>query len=231
MVEVYAIRIDEAVDDESYRRLLSFVSDEKYSRISRFHFIQDAKRTLYGDVLIRYIACQKKQVTNKELVFTQNKYGKPFLRNLNSFHYNISHSGNWVVCAVSNKQVGIDIEEMKPIDIDIAKRFFSDSEYKDLILNHKDQISYFYDLWTLKESYIKYRGKGLSIHLDSFNFTITKGDIILTPRLNYPLYFKQVEFQSGYKLSICSEESMFLSNVQIIDIHVIIKCFYRELYI
>nr|WP_084787523.1 hypothetical protein [Anaerobacillus alkalidiazotrophicus] len=54
------------------------------------------------------------------------------MKGLQSFHFNVSHSGNWVVCATDNQPIGIDIEEIKPIDFQIVYSFFSETEIRDI---------------------------------------------------------------------------------------------------
>ncbi len=224
MIEVYAIRIDEPVDDKLYNQFLSCVSGEKYKRIKKFHFIEDAKRTLYGDLMVRYLACIRLKMPNSELLFGYNEFGKPYLCNNHDFHFNISHSGNWVICAISEKKVGADIEQIKPINFNIAKHFFSEIEYEDLMMQQeKMQLNYFYDIWTLKESYIKCIGKGLSIPLDLFSLTITKGGIVIKPNPYPYLYFQQIPLEKGYKLSVCSEENRFSNIVQVKSINIFQK--------
>jgi 4'-phosphopantetheinyl transferase len=136
------------------------------------------QRSLLGDILARYSICKRLGVKNKDLFFDVNEYGKPILLRQDGICFNISHSANWVVCAIDNNTVGIDVEFIKPIDIKIAERFFSKTECFDLMNEPEDtRIKYFYMLWTLKESYIKAEGKGLSIPLNSFNIKINNDNI------------------------------------------------------
>ncbi|SHJ86932.1 4'-phosphopantetheinyl transferase [Clostridium cavendishii DSM 21758] len=224
MIEIYAIRIDESIDEEMYEKLLLLVSKDKCERIRRFRFIEDSKRTLFADILVRYLACQKTNCNNKNLIFIYNKFGKSFLKNPPNFYFNISHSENWVVCAISNKEVGIDIEKIKPIDLDIAKRFFSKIEYEDLMSKQLEkQISYFYDLWTLKESYIKYKGKGLSIPLNSFSLNVNENDIFITSEDQIRPNFKQFKIDKEYKLSICGEDNDFDNDIKYLSYENIFK--------
>ena len=90
--------------------------------------------------------------------------GKPSLQNSN-FKFSISHSGKYCFLAYSEegKEIGADIERMKPLkNLDIAKRFFHEEEYKKLVnLNYSLQIMEFYRLWTSKEAYGKCLGEGI----------------------------------------------------------------------
>ena len=58
-----------------------------------------------------------------ELIFEYNEYGKPFINYPTNLHLSISHSGNWITCIVDDNPVGIDVEEIKQIDFNIAERF------------------------------------------------------------------------------------------------------------
>ena len=222
MVNVYAIRIDDSIDDYTYRQLLSYISKEKYERIKKFYFMEDAKRALYGNLLVRHLACNKLNVANNELIFKCNEFGKPFLQGCSDFHFNISHSGIWVVCAIGKKEVGIDIEQIKSIDFDIAKRFFSNTEYEMLMSKPDDlKTNYFYDIWTLKESYIKCTGKGLSVPLNSFNVCIDNHTVDAVPNKFPDLYLFQLSLDIEYKLSVCSKDSSLSEKINIIDINFI----------
>lgn len=181
MLNTYILKIDRNIEKDDFDRLLSYVSEEKKERISRFHRFEDAQRTLLGDVLARYAICKRLGIRNRDLGFGTNEYGKPILLEPHGIHFNISHSENWGVCAVDDTAVGIDVEMIKPIDFKIAERFFSRDEYISLI-NQPEEIKlmYFYMIWTLKESYIKTEGKGLSIPLNSFIIRIEDNDISVT---------------------------------------------------
>lgn len=170
MLELYAINIEDCISPEKYEEWLHIVTDEQRARIKRFRFLADAKRTLYGEILIRYLACKKLHIRNRDIEIERNVYGKPSLRNYCNFHYNISHAGSWVISAISDQLVGADIEQVKSIDLGIAKRYFSKSEYESIMSESKEnRQNVFYQFWTAKESYVKYMGKGLSMPLNSFS--------------------------------------------------------------
>lgn len=209
MLDTYFLKIDRDIGKDDFDKLLCCVSDEKKERISRFHLFEDAQRTLLGDVLARYAICNRLGIRNKDLVLGTNDYGKPVLHKPNGIHFNISHSGNWVVCAVNNSTVGIDVEIVKPIDLNIADRFFSKDEYISFTNQpEKTKLMYFYMIWTLKESYIKMEGKGLSIPLNSFTIGIKGKDISVTVGNEIQeFYFSQYFLDSDTVYAVCTQNS------------------------
>ena len=173
MLDTFILKIDRNIEKDDYYRLLGYVSEEKKIRISEFYRFEDSQHSLLGDVLVRYAICNRLGIKNDRLVFGSNGYGKPILLDPHGIHFNISHSGSWVVCAIEDKKVGIDVELIKPINMKIAERFFSKDEYISLRnVPEKMRLKYFYMLWTLKESYIKAEGNGLNIPLSSFMVNI-----------------------------------------------------------
>lgn len=126
-MKIFAIQLqhlDEINAQQQIERLKLFVSSEKRVAADRFRFLIDARRTLLGEVLVRQTIHDMYDLPMDQIVFETEGNGKPVVRQLPSFHFNLSHSGDWVVCAVDDAPVGIDIEEIKPIDLAIAKRFF-----------------------------------------------------------------------------------------------------------
>lgn len=92
--------------------------------MGRYRYPEDASRTLIGEVLARHIISETFHLPNEQIRFTEGRYGKPAAEGLNDFHFNISHSGKWIVCGAGAQPIGVDVEKIKPINFDIAKRFF-----------------------------------------------------------------------------------------------------------
>lgn len=186
--------------------LLSKVSLEKQRKIARFLRKEDAYRSLLGELLVRQAIIRHTELTNREIRFAANAYGKPFLQNKPEFCFNLSHSGQWVVMiwGWETAFLGIDVEKIAPMDMKLAERFFSPPEYEALLLQTgESRLDYFFHLWTLKESYIKALGKGLSIPLDSFTIARTAEGNWHCPE-NACLHFKSFRLDPAHILSACS---------------------------
>lgn len=208
MAEVYMINIDEPISNDLYQRLYRCVSRERKDKINQYKFEADAKRCLYADILVRYLACDKLHIKNDKVYIENNKYGKPYLHHIKNQFFNISHSGKWVACGWSNQEIGIDIQKIEDIDLDIAKSFFCESEYLSVMNCEKtEQINSFYTLWTLKESYIKYKGNGLIIPLNSFQFNIMNEKISLQSEDIIKPMFYTMNIDEQHKLAICTLDS------------------------
>ncbi|PRX27150.1 4'-phosphopantetheinyl transferase [Orenia metallireducens] len=212
MLEIFSVKLEACIDDLKFKKMISLVSLEKQKSIKKYLKKEDAYRTVLGELLIRKVISHRLKIDNQEIEFENNKYGKPFLKKYSNFYFNISHSGEWIVCAVDNKSIGIDIERIEPIDLEIAKKFFSKKEYIDLISQKKEnKLSCFYDLWTLKESYIKAVGKGLFLPLDSFIVRrIDNQNISLKVSNNLGRYFfRMYDIDTEYKLAVCACSNYF----------------------
>lgn len=218
MVESFALCLPKQYDDDLFRKLMPLIDRHKQMKISKYHRWEDVFRSLLGDVLARYVINVKTNLPIREVVFCQNSYGKPYVKGITGLHFNISHSGNWVVCAVGSAPVGVDIERIADSDLSIAKRFFTKREYKWLYeKNDQERKQSFYKLWTMKESYIKAVGKGLSIPLESFEI-IPDLSVLITVMAN--------GLDTGYRVnchyidcdhvfSVCSKTRQFCEKVNI----------------
>lgn len=168
------------------------ISDERLKKADNFKSPDDKKRCLLAEVLLRKALKNFKiDIGKKPLTFKYNEYNKPYLKDFENAFFNISHSGKYVVCAVSNSEVGLDIEEIKKPNFKIAERYFSINEYKDI-----KTASDFYKYWVLKESYIKYIGSGLHVPLNSFDVNDKGLDV----------NFIEIDSILGYKCAICSKD-------------------------
>ncbi|HLP61006.1 MAG TPA: 4'-phosphopantetheinyl transferase superfamily protein [Candidatus Deferrimicrobium sp.] len=230
-IDVYAVDLTGTLDKTTYDHLLRHVSPEKKTRIPRFYREEDRIRGLMAEILARSIIIRKTGLANHEIEFYTNEYGKPFLKNRDDLHFNLSHSGSWVVCAVDNHPIGIDVERIQSIDLDISKNYFSPDEHQDLLAK-EDKFSYFFTLWSLKESYIKIVGKGLSLPLNSFSIKFSGSDNIRIKeeeRLLENIYFTQYEIDKDYKMAVCAYRKDFPSNVQVKTMYQVAEEFLRDL--
>lgn len=158
----------------------SVLSSSEREQCRAFHFDSDRLDYLVSHALVRTTLSQYLAVPADDLRFRKNDYGKPYLdRNIYSqnIKFNLSHTSGMSVLSVTlDRQTGIDTERVTTDDNkpNIAKDFFSEKEYTDLFQTPKEERSdRFYDYWTLKESYIKARGRGLSIDLSDFSYLLT----------------------------------------------------------
>lgn len=221
MLKVYGLKIGKALNYERMNKLMLYVSEERRVRVLKFLRIEDKQRCLLGDILTRYAICRCLEVKNEQLIFQYSEYGKPFLAEPGGIDFNVSHSGDWVVCAISDNPVGIDVETIKPIDFSIARRFFSKNEYYSLMSTDEHmRLRYFYMLWTLKESYIKAIGKGLSIPLDSFSINISSeiNAAIDDKPVNYSFWLPNVD--ENHIMAICSAQNCISGNMDITKVNV-----------
>lgn len=167
MFDVSILTIIPELTQGEFGPLLPLVSPKKQERIRKFHFFRHAQNCLLGDVLSRTEICRTTGLGNKQLEFYTNEYGKPFLINKPHIHFNISHAEHYIACVISDDPVGIDIEFIKPADLKIAERFFTLDETAYIMAG--EWTHRFYEVWTKKESQIKWEGKGLHIPLSSFS--------------------------------------------------------------
>lgn len=169
MENLYYIRIDDTIKQNTLNYLLTFVSKEKKEQINRYYFNVDKKLSLYADLIVRVIACKTFGLTNKDIDFFKSEYGKPNLNNYLNFHFNVSHTRNAIAVVVSDSQVGVDIEKIREAEFKIVNRFFTQPEIEFIDNTVAESKKRFYIVWTKKEAYIKYIGKGLYMPLNSFN--------------------------------------------------------------
>jgi 4'-phosphopantetheinyl transferase len=227
-MKIYCINNRHSIPKEISSCFMSLIDQDKLAKIKRYRNKKDFENALIADALVRFSILESKRIKYIKRPFLLNEYGKPHLSADINLQFNSSHSGDWVVCAVDEKAIGIDIELIKDADIlEIAEGFFATEEY-DQILDTDSNMrkELFYDIWTLKESYIKALGKGLSIKLNSFS--ILKANNIIkykTQMQHEQCYFKQYDIDTCYKLSVCSFSNDFPAEVAYLEINDLYKSF------
>lgn len=206
--------IQDAALLQRYSQWLSPTEQEQWKRF-RFAVNQHqylVTRALVRSVLSSYVPTYGE--ADWEFVF--NQYGRPEIaHHMNKeaqLQFNVSHTSGLIVMVVCREgEIGVDIEKTtrRGETVSLAERYFSRQECSQLNeLSKAHQRERFFDLWTLKESYIKARGLGLAIPLDSFSF-----EFVEPAKLQFDVQAKssdrannwqfwQVSAPSGYKLAV-----------------------------
>ena len=186
------------------KRLLELVGTERRKKVIRYRMPDDRKRSLAAGLIIRKIL-NENGLSEDSLKYSEN--GKPLADNL---FFNISHAGDYVVGVSSDREVGCDIEKIVDAPLEVTDRFFhlKEAEY---IKSAEDKNRAFFTLWTLKESYMKMTGRGMSLPLDSFEVVPTAEGFVLGKSSERPCFFETMEFD-GYIFSVSSERAFSLHN-------------------
>jgi 4'-phosphopantetheinyl transferase len=159
------------------------LSKEERERAARFAFAQDRARFIVGHGMLRAILAVYLDTTPWVIQFRTNGFGKPSVGGKQAesgLHFNFSHSDGIALCAVaSGRALGVDVERVRPLRSveEIAERFFSRRECAALrAMPAALRCDAFYACWSRKEAYVKGRGMGLSLALDSFDTSLAPGE-------------------------------------------------------
>lgn len=187
------------VEDLDLSKAYDLLPESRKNKVDYFRFDKDKKLSA-GAYLLLEKMLEEDDISNFE--FKMGKYDKPYILNHENIHFNLSHSGKLVACAISDREVGLDVEIIDPtIDLNIAKNFFYNSEYEN-IMESENPSDEFFSYWVLKESYMKYTGLGFNLDLDSF-------EIIIDDDINLKDDVDDIKFSlfdiDQYKLAVASK--------------------------
>jgi len=165
--------------EEEYLNLLS--ADELV-KANRFIQLADKQRFVTGRHFLRHIIARKFDKFNAEILFKYTEFNKPYL---DGIEFNIAHSGNYVLVAISNSLIGADIEFMNNSfdHTDIMYEIFNTNEVA-YINNAQTEALNFYTLWTRKEALLKATGEGLT---DDLKIIDCLGDVVERSQAQYTL--------------------------------------------
>jgi len=174
-VHVWAWTFDQ--DGAPAEEDLRILDDDEKRRAARYHFPVDQVRYSMSHANMRRILGSYLGSHPESLVFRDGAGGKPELA-VDPLRFNLSHSKSVAALAVSfDIEIGVDVEDLRPIDPDVAKRYFSPAENASLAtLAGWEWLRAFYRCWTRKEAILKAEGVGLRTPLDSFDVSLLEGD-------------------------------------------------------
>ena len=197
MIKVYYM--DAAgLSDADFEKIYSEASAFRREKADAFTFPGARRLSLCASALLAE-GLKEYGLAESELEYELGVHGKPAIKGHPEIHFSISHSVDKVMVCFAKSEVGCDIEKCEPKSDDkevaLSKRFFHFNEARSV----EDNPELFYRYWTLKESFVKQSGKGLSMKLKDFEVILNEGVKGSNLRL------VELETFEGYCAAICAE--------------------------
>lgn len=212
MIQLFWVKIDQPFSSSEWQRLLSLLPTHLHATILRFKRWQDQHASLIGKVLLRHALLEFGYTEQLLESLNYNAYGKPFI-DLN-IPFNLSHSQNLVVLAMTNKgEVGIDLEKIRPLELKDFQSMMPSETWHN-ILNAKNPHQAFFNYWTLCESVVKADGRGLSVPFKSL--TLDETEVMLC---EYRWYVQSIPLRQGYCCHLASNWKNPTLSIQCLDPH------------
>lgn len=208
MLHLYAADTSILPDPKDHPALLDTLDMDRRCKIMKFVRAEDRKQSLGAGLLLNKIL-PRYGASPAGLRLGAN--GKP---EVDGIFFNLSHSGNIVICGTAEKELGCDVEKIVETPEGVAERFFHPNEtaYINKCMGEEGDHRFF-RIWTMKESYIKMTGEGMKLAFDHFEVLPDSGKVRRDGKL---LSCRIMEYEiPGYKLSVCAEEE-FAGSVEYI---------------
>ena len=204
MIQTWIANVSSLMDENIYQQFYDRVPEFRKEKADKLRFQEDKALSVGAWILL-----EKMRETFK---LTEENV------------YNLSHSGNYVLCSVedgtgSAKKVGCDLEMIKNSHDNVAKRFYCEKEYEMVLANEMD----FYRLWVLKESFMKATRLGMKLDTRSFEFEFDQED---KPKLKTKpneidgeFYFKEYETENiPYRIAVCADADEFAEKLKMVNL-------------
>ncbi|MFI3201812.1 MAG: 4'-phosphopantetheinyl transferase superfamily protein [Eubacteriales bacterium] len=197
-----------------------------YTKILKSEFVKGQKNQILhrvGYVLLEEVL---KQAGYKYGTMIIEESGKPAFLESDLPYFNISHSGEYVMCAISDQEVGVDIQLIKEgiQAVTLAKRFYHEKELNEIMQGKESERGrLFTEIWCMKESYLKYQGTGMNRGLNTFYLDKNSSQIIDKG------IRQTITYESGlienYCYGICSDTKKSTITIK----YVLLDCYSMEI--
>ena len=205
MISVLYTHFEKPFSPNTWNKYLTQLPSNFHDRINRFVRWQDRHANLLDKLLL--IEGLKRYGLPREKLndIKYNRYKRPYFEG--GFDFNISHSGEYVICALSDEgTIGIDLERIRDIKINEFKSFFSASQWE--LLSKDFSLQGFFRLWTKLESVIKWDGSGLYVDMNKVQLMNDRAEVNgktcflhkVSIDREYPCYFSTNNFVNNFIL-------------------------------
>lgn len=132
------------------------------------YYVKNCKLKQYSNDFAKIAISKYLKIKKNDIQIKRDIYGKPYICNVPNVNLSVAHAKNAIVCAVTNKNIGIDLESIRSVKIDLVNRYYSKKEKEYVFSNSSDIEKRFTEIWTKKEAYLKYIGTGIMLPFSLF---------------------------------------------------------------
>ncbi len=225
MIRTFYMDIEQLSAEDLSPQALQAVSSFRRQKIVLLKAEADKKRSLGAALLLDY-ALSTVGLREREMEYDTTEHGKPIFRYHQGLHFSLSHSGRYALCSLADRPVGCDIEQLRPDKQRIADRFFTKEENAWIgEAPEAERDDRLFRLWTMKESFLKVTGLGMSLPLTSFSVVMDPDNwTYVRQRVDEHRYhIKEYTLPAGspdgemYRVSVCCDALDFAPQAERVE--------------
>ena len=210
MIFTYYIDVTQFDNETLFQDKLKLLSPYRQQKIALLKHAKDRNRSLGAGIALDH-ALETYGLKEKSVEYEFGEWGKPSLKYQPNIYFSLSHSGDYAICSIGDKAIGNDIELIKHGRLKVADRFFAREEldWMYAVRDEEEITQRMFRIWTMKESFLKATGKGISLPLGDFAVIVDeeKGKIRVKHSYNAKFYhMKEYADIDGYRVAVCCEE-------------------------
>ncbi|MDE5597571.1 MAG: 4'-phosphopantetheinyl transferase superfamily protein, partial [Lachnospiraceae bacterium] len=226
-IKTYIMDVRQLESEGVFDKALQAVSPYRRQKIALLKHKKDKNRSL-GAALSLNAALKAYDLEERSMEYDLEKQGKPVFRYYPEIHFSLSHSGDFAICSIGEEEIGNDIERVRSGKERVAERFFAKEELSWIqnTESSEEKDARIFRIWTIKESFLKVTGLGMSLPLKDFVIVIEKNNpISVHQQINDKIYhikeYTMPEFYhetTDYKISICCANPDFSPEIETVTL-------------
>lgn len=206
MNQLFCVDCSPLFDEKKRKDILPYLDDSRFQRVERLSSTEKKAQCAAAGWMLTHLFSED---GHPPALFHGSR-GKPYLSGREDVFFNLSHSGKWVLCAVSDKEVGLDAQALTPYRPSVASRCFTAAEQA--WIDGDDRR--FTQLWTMKEAYLKFTGFGLVLPMSSFTVPYDKTGVSGTD----DCFYQRIRLpQPDVFATLCSGDNTAVESVDILN--------------
>ncbi len=211
MIHTYYADIRCLENETLFREKVKQLSPYRQQKIAILRNDRDRNRSLGAGLLLDHgLAVYGLQERSVE--YDIGQWGKPALKYHPEICFSLSHSGDYAICTIGDRPVGNDIEHVRVGRLKVANRFFAEEELAWLYEaeTEEERTGRMFRLWTMKESFLKVIGRGMSLSLKDFVIRMDEESGRARVRHSFDAkyyYMREYGEIDGYCTAVCAQES------------------------
>lgn len=210
MIYTYYIDVTQFDNETLFQDKLKLLSPYRQQKIALLKHAKDRNRSLGAGIALDH-ALETYGLKEKSVEYEFGEWGKPSLKYQPNIYFSLSHSGDYAICSIGDKAIGNDIELIKHGRLKVADRFFAKEELDWMYAESDEEeiTQRMFRIWTMKESFLKATGKGISLPLGDFAVIVDEDKDKIRVKHSYNTKFyhmKEYADIDGYRVAVCCEE-------------------------